>query len=139
MNQVSVSSAQNFGSAIALSGDTLLVGAHSTSNGLGAVYVGSPYVFVRQSDGSWSLEATLTASDSDASSNYLYFGRTVALAENTAVVGATGHGSNCGAAYVYTRDEVTNVWTESAKLVPDNCVSNHYFGSTLDVEKSFSR
>ncbi|EJK61616.1 hypothetical protein THAOC_17864, partial [Thalassiosira oceanica] len=136
VDEVSVSSTsggstQHFGTSIALSGDTLLVGAYGTGSA-GAPFVGSAHVFVRQDSGFWTLEANLTASDYGGGGNRLgedlYFGRKVALIDNTAVIGATGYvqvgssgyRSNCGAAYVFNRNGTA--WTESKKLVPNDCL-----------------
>ena len=101
-----------FGRSVALDGDTVLVGApdhdHSGKNG-----AGSAYVFVRSGE-AWTQQAMLTASDAASGD---YFGVSVALDGDTAVVGARrndGAGTNAGAAYVFVR--TGEVWTEQAKL-----------------------
>jgi FG-GAP repeat protein len=88
----------NFGNAVALSGNTAVIGAPSDSD-LGAAS-GSAYVFTR-SGTSWSQQAKLTAADG-ASVDLL--GISVALSGTTAVVGAIGNdarGNSAGAAYVF--------------------------------------
>jgi len=83
-----------FGSSVAVSGDTAVVGARSDDTS--ARFAGSAYVFVR-SGGLTSQQAHLFASDgaySDA------FGVSVAVSGDTAVVGAwlddTSAGANAG-------------------------------------------
>ena len=99
------------GSSVALSGDTALVGAIF---GDGAVAgSGSAYVFVR-SGTTWSQQAKLTASDAAVSDS---FGESVALSEDTALVGASGDddaGTHSGSAYVFVRSGTT--WSQQAKL-----------------------
>ena len=52
-----------FGSSVAISGDTMVVGARSEfGNGQGFAYAGAAYVFVR-SGTNWNLQAILKASN----------------------------------------------------------------------------
>ena len=87
-----------FGYAVALSGDTALVGAPGNDDA--GSDSGSAYVFVR-SGTSWIQQAKLTASDAATRD---IFGISVALSGDTALVGAGGNddaGSGSGSAYVY--------------------------------------
>jgi hypothetical protein len=80
-----------FGSSVAISGNTALVGAP------GAFAGGATYVFVGNS-GVWSLQQELNASDGDS------FGSSVSISGNTALIGAAGTtGGNLlqGAAYIF--------------------------------------
>src|SRR6185436_14116419 len=90
------------GKAVALSGDTVLVGAPADNVG-SVVNQGSAYVF-RRSSGVWSQEAQLLAPDGQGGDA---FGSTVALEGDVAVVGApfadTNAGLNAGAIYVFRR------------------------------------
>ncbi len=80
------SGSQIFGESVAISGDTVVVGApYTTVNG--NAYEGAAYVFVKPASG-WQnikLVATLTASDGQAS---YHFGNSVAISGDTIVVGA---------------------------------------------------
>jgi hypothetical protein len=102
-----------FGDAVALSGDTALVGA-PYHDAAGAPEVGAAYVFTR-SGGSWTQQAELSASDAAGQDQ---FGVAVALSGDTALVGALNHDSggveNAGAAYVFTRSGAS--WTQQATL-----------------------
>jgi hypothetical protein len=84
----------DFGSSVSLSGNTALIGAVGTNNNQGEAYV-----FVRSS-GAWSFQAELTAPGGAAGD---YFGSSVSLSGNTAVIGAynkTISNVEQGAAYV---------------------------------------
>ena len=102
----------NFGYSVALSGDTALVGANNDDIGANEDQ-GSVYVFTRTGS-FWNLQQKLTASDGAAND---YFGRSVALSGDTALVGASSADvvyDDQGAAYVFTRSGTT--WTQQAKL-----------------------
>jgi hypothetical protein len=107
-----------FGVSVALSGDTAIVGAWF-DNPAGD-FSGSAYVFTR-SGSSWTQQAKLTAADAAASD---YFGVSVALSGDTAVVG-----THAGAAYIFTRSGST--WTQQAKLVAANGAGNNSLGSSV--------
>jgi len=117
-----------FGVAVAISGDTLLVGAmfnDDTKSDAGAAYV-----FVR-SGTSWTQQAKLLAADA-ASSKQL--GISVALSGDTALVGAVedaDHGKRSGAAYVFVRSDTS--WTQQAKLTAADGAALDQFGISLSV------
>ena len=97
----------NFGDSVAISGDTALVGAvYDDDNGSSS---GSAYIYQRQADGSWGETSKLTASDG---AEYDYFGDSVAISGDTALVGAYGNddnGSPTGSAYIYDIYNVINL------------------------------
>jgi len=101
-----------FGVAVALDGDTAVIGAFGDDDKGSAS--GSAYVFLRTGT-TWALEAKLNAADGVANDN---FGRSVAIAGNTVIVGSPNDddtATNSGSAYVFTRMGTT--WTQEAKLV----------------------
>jgi len=112
----------SFGRAVAISGDTAVVGAYEHVDGRGAAYV-----FVR-SGGTWTQQAKLFAVDAAKND---YFGWSVAVSGDTAVVGAHGDNSYAGSAYVYTRSN--GAWTEQQKLVSSDPAAKD-FGYSVAVE-----
>ena len=114
---------QSFGWSVALDGDTALIGVpEDSSNGQRK---GSAYVFSR-SGSSWSREEKLTAADAAEIDE---FGRSVALAGDTALVGAPfddDAGDASGSAYVFTRSDGT--WGQEAKLTASDAVAGDDFG-----------
>jgi hypothetical protein len=134
---------QRFGASLAISGDTLVVGAPwESSNAMGvngdqrsilAPTSGAAYVFVRNGT-SWTQQAYLKASNTRANT---YFGYSVAISGDTIVVGAGGESSsakgvngnqadtrvpNAGAAYVFVRNAGT--WSQQAYLKASNTPSS---------------
>ena len=117
----------SFGRSVALDGDTALIGAHGDHYDNG-VSIGSAYVFTHNA-GVWTEQPKLIASDAASRD---YFGRSVALDGDTALIGATGdddNGMNTGSAYVFTRS--AGEWTEQAKLTASDAASADHFGGAV--------
>ena len=120
------SAGDNFGKALALSGDTALIGAYYDDNN--GVDAGSAYVFTRTGD-TWTQQAKLLAADGTENDN---FGDSVSLDGATALVGATRDNSFTGAAYVFVRTEET--WTQQAKLLATDAQTYKYFGQSVALD-----
>jgi uncharacterized repeat protein (TIGR01451 family) len=140
-----------FGHSVAISGDTVVVGAFlEDSNATGvdgnqgdnsATESGAAYVFVR-SGSSWSQQAYLKASNTGTSDR---FGWSVAISGDTAVVGAFDEDSNAtgvdgsqadalndaGAAYVFVRSGSS--WSQQAYLKASNTGEEDLFGWSVAV------
>ena len=86
---------------VSIYGDTIVVGAIAEKQMTGAVYI-----FTR-SGSEWTLQQRLTADDSAANN---FFGYSVAISQDTLVVGATAQNNYTGAAYVFMRTD--NKWTQ---------------------------
>jgi len=126
-----------FGRALAMSGDTLLVGAPAESS-----HAGAAYVFVR-AGGGWSQQARLVASNGELGDG---FGSAVAIDGDTIVVGASGERSasrgvngdpsdngaeSAGAAYVFARTGTS--WTQQAYLKASDAARGQMFGTSVAV------
>jgi len=104
-----------FGVSVAISGDTVVVGAPLATIGQNQ-YQGAAYVFVKPPTG-WkdmTQVAKLTASNGEASDE---FGNSVAISGNTIVVG-NGQGSE-GGAYVFTKPR--GGWRSGKEAVELSC------------------
>ncbi|MCH7226909.1 Ig-like domain-containing protein [Haloferula sp. A504] len=114
-----------FGAAVAIDGDTLLVGA-PRANLPGAPRSGRAFVFRRQL-GNWTAGETLVAADNRVNvfvlNDFERFGESLDIEGDTVVVGSPGanldagiSGRNYGAAYVFTRDSFTDPFVELLRL-----------------------
>ncbi len=144
--------ADEFGSAVAVSGDTIVVGApgeDSLASGVNgdqsdnsAGDVGAAYVFVR-SGTTWTQQAYLKASNPDANDR---FGGAVAIAGDTIVIGASGESSgstgvngtesdnskvDAGAAYVFVRSGTS--WSQQAYLKGSTAAAFDQFGCSVAI------
>lgn len=119
-----------FGGSVALSsyGTTVLVGAdYTTVNG--NTDQGAAYVFT-EIDGTWRQRAELTALDGQSLD---LFGSAVALSSNgnAALVGAHGHLTYRGAAYVFTASG--SQWTQTAELTASDGSQYDEFGTSIGL------
>ena len=141
-----------FGHSVAISGETIVVGAPSDSIGITGrdrflwFGTGAVYVFMR-SGTSWAQQAYLKASNRDlqpGTSPIERFGASVALSGNTLAIGApdedgsaTGVNGNqadnsapgSGAVYVFTR--AGGAWSQQAYVKASNTNTSDQFGSSV--------
>lgn len=142
----------SFGASVAISGDTVVVGAYGErSNATGvngdqsdnsAVDAGAAYIFVRNGT-TWSQQAYLKASNTDAGD---FFGYSVSLSDDTVVVGAQFESSNAkgingdqgdnsasqaGAAYIFVRNGTT--WSQQAYMKASNTDASDSFGVSVAI------
>jgi len=119
-----------FGTSVAISSDTVVIGARGDNT-----ESGSAYVFTR-SGSTWTQQQKLTASDAHAEDQ---FGTSVAISGDTVVIGALedeyGAGSRAGSAYVFTTNGST--WTLQEKIISSNVDTNDYFGSSVAISGDY--
>lgn len=121
-----------FGNAVAVSGDTAVVGAASEEDSSGGSSQGAVYVFARTSTG-WAQQQKLTA---NPVINGAEFGHVVDISGNTIVVGAwretVGTTDTQGAAYVFVRSGST--WTQQARLLASDGDFLDEFGAAVAID-----
>jgi hypothetical protein len=147
-----------FGYSLAVSGDTMVVGASGESSNQttitngdtasadnSASYAGAVYIF-RRTGVNWAQEAYLKAPNAEA---YDYFGDSVAVSGDTVAVGASAEDSNqttitngdtasadnsasgAGAVYIFRRTGVN--WAQESYLKAPNAGTADSFGSSVAV------
>ncbi|MBN8459768.1 MAG: hypothetical protein J0M04_18210 [Verrucomicrobia bacterium] len=140
----------DFGRSVAISGDTVVVGAMNEDSGTTGINStpdgsapgsGAAYVFVR-SGATWAQQAYLKASNTGSADG---FGCSVAISGDTVVVGALYESSSTtginstpdegarrsGAAYVFFRSGAT--WSQQAYIKPSNTRAYDGFGHSVAV------
>ncbi len=112
-----------FGNSVNIDGDNIIVGAEADNTA--STNSGSAYLF-RYVNSSWDQEAKMTASDGGQND---FYGSSVALSGDTAVIGASGDRNGDGSAYV------NNVSTEDCNEngVSDTCDINA--GTSYDCDE----
>ena len=121
-----------FGIAIAIDGDTVLVGAPRDDEN--APDSGAAYVFRRVGE-VWRQETILRTPDSAEGDN---FGWSVALDGDRALIGAPFHDSekpDGGGAYIFERSG--NVWNEAQRLLPNDPFLGAWFGRAVGIAGDF--
>jgi hypothetical protein len=141
-----------FGYSVAISGDTIVVGApfenggatgvNGDQNNVSAIESGAAYVFVR-SGNTWTQQAYLKASNTGPADQ---FGASVAISGDTIVVGAPLEDSanpatpsdnsrfDSGAVYVFARTGTT--WTPQGYLKASNPGVGDFFGVSVSVSNA---
>lgn len=123
-------SGDKFGCAVAIDGNTILVGAELNGHS-GVLGAGAAFVFVRNGD-TWSQQAKLVAPDAAA---YDLFGHSVALCDDTAVMGAINNNSNgiirVGSAYVFLRSGTS--WSMQSELIASDALTQDKLGSAVAI------
>ncbi|MDX1958059.1 MAG: putative Ig domain-containing protein [Leptospiraceae bacterium] len=153
-----VSDNDDYGVSVAISADTIIVGASNEdsnqstiTNGTTAssneslIESGAAYVYKRIGS-IWTQEAFLKAPNVSGST---FFGEEVSVFNDTIVVNSLGERSNqttitngttassnfsapsAGAAYVFKR--TTSVWVQEAYLKPSNVEAGDFFGTSVSV------
>ncbi|MEO8296090.1 MAG: choice-of-anchor B family protein [Gemmatimonadota bacterium] len=112
-----------FGSAIALQGDQLFVGASQADSSRGEVFVFQP-----DSTGKWTQAAKLKPARLDVRARV---GNSLAVSGKELFVGAPG-AMRTGEVFVFKADSTGN-WTESERLLPFSGAINQSFGSSIAV------
>jgi sugar lactone lactonase YvrE len=88
---------------------------------------GAAYVFVCSAAGAWSQQAELTAPDG---AEFAYFGNSVSVSGNTAVIGAEGKAGQ-GAAYVFVLG--AGGWGVQQEMTDPGGLANDNFGVSVSV------
>lgn len=147
-----------FGHAVAISGTTIVVGAHQESSKArgvnknqsdnSAAKSGAAYVFTRNVGKKWKQQAYLKASNTGTGDG---FGRSVAISGDSVLIGAYGEDSNArgvkgnqlnnslvdsGAAYIYGRS--SKKWSQKYYLKSSNAGKNHRFGMSAAIDANIS-
>jgi hypothetical protein len=116
-----------FGRSFSISNESLIIGAYGDDTGRG-----SAYVFKRQGT-SWLQETKLVASDSATGD---YFGYSVSIDGDYAVITAPGDDSYRGSVYVFKRSGST--WTQIAKLIASDGAAEDVFGISVSLRGEYA-
>jgi hypothetical protein len=124
-----------FGYSVSISGQYALVGALYDDD-LGNKS-GSAYIFYKDEGGtdSWGEKVKIKSSGGTADD---WFGHSVFISSDTAIVGAPGQEVGgiqaSGAAYIFYKDEGgADIWGQKAKLTASDAAFGDYFGFSVSI------
>lgn len=118
-----------FGISVAIDGDYAIIGAGGDDDQ--GSYSGSAYIFKRNTKG-WYQQAKLLASDGMEGD---WFGTSVSILDDRAIVGATGTDSG-GTAYVFKLSGST--WDEEDKLIATDAGGDKSFGISVFLDGDYA-
>jgi FG-GAP repeat len=110
----------NFGSAVALSGTTAVIGAPGTSALAGAAYI------YERSGVTWKRQPALADPGATTGDN---FGGAVASSGTTVAIGAAGTAGQAGAVYLY--GQAGGIWRPRATLADPAAAAGDSFGGSV--------
>ena len=119
---------ERFGTSVAISGDTAIVGASDAAES--GVACGAAYVFERNGD-TWDQQDKLVPGDGAPGD---LFGVSVDISDDTAIVGARqddDKGDVSGSAYIFRREGVS--WFQQTKLVAPDGAEHDYLGISVAI------
>lgn len=130
-----------FGTSVAISGHTLVVGAYAEASRSAGVQAdpsdnslsnaGAVYVFERDPS-AWSQVAYVKPSDTSSGQ---FFGVEVAIEGDTFVAAASGEVSGAGAVYIFGRSG--NTWSQEARLTASNGRPSDHFGGSIALSSEY--
>ena len=115
----------NFSTSVAISGNYAIVGAPGNDDD--GDRSGSAYIFALDG-GIWAEQAKLTAKDGEGGD---FYGRSVSIDGDWAIVSSHHDDVWSGSAYIYQRDGKN--WKEQGKLDPGDGEANDSFGFSVDI------
>jgi len=127
-----------FGSSVSISDTYAIVGAffedHNAAGGSFMDAAGSAYVFERDGGGSWNQVQKIVASDRFAGD---FFGNSISISGNYAIVAAALADGFFGSAYVFERDGGGN-WNQVQKIFASDRAWNDVFGGTVSISGNYA-
>lgn len=137
-----------FGKSIAIHGDYAIVGSeYENAAGGSPNSSGAAYIFTKGHNESigWRFLKKLVASDGSSGD---YFGTSVSISDNYAVIGANGKSwiadgntpvYRAGAAYIFKKDgSGVDSWSEVKKLVASNHEEGDGFGTSVAISDDYA-
>ena len=136
------SSDDQFGGAVAVSGDYAIVGADWEDGDSGDTVpsAGAAYIFKNDGSGSWSQIQVLHASNMETLD---YFGTSVAIDDDCAIIGAEYEDGDenlktfSGAAYIFRNDGNDN-WTEEYLLRASDAEETDHYGGAVGISGDYA-
>lgn len=112
-----------FGEAVDISKDYAIIGT-----GFGFEGIGAFYIYKKQNN----LWQKMTLIKNVSNTKFSYFGKSVAINEQYAVVGAYGENDDAGVVYVYRRDG--DSWDLMSTTSLPDLIEEDFFGISVDLD-----
>ncbi len=120
-----------FGDAIAISDNYILIGAYGADSSRGDVYL-----YIKGTGATWTAYSGNPITPSTRTINDL-FGSAVAISGDDLIIGARGNNNTTGAVYVFKKNDETNLWEESQKIIASDGAYNDQFGESISASGNY--
>jgi hypothetical protein len=124
LNAAGIARGDAFGSAVAIDGNTAVIGAMFKNT------TGRAFIFKDNGAGDWLQFDAFAGDDTMPGDD---FGYSVDVSGNTAIIGAWQNNASRGAAYIF-RDAGAAGWVQIGKLTADDAMPNDRFGVSVAIE-----
>lgn len=124
----------NFGYRVDIYGDYAIVGSRNALVIENSSRSGEAYIF-HKDNGVWKQQDRLIPNDGEEDD---YFGASVAINDDFAVVGAWGDdvGADASQGSVYIFSRVGEVWSQQNKITASDGLANDFFGYSVDISNT---
>jgi hypothetical protein len=132
-----VSGGDRFGDSVSIDGDYAIVGATGDDD-LGPNF-GAAYIYERSFGNTWAYKQKIKSSS--PSSNAFsgdFFGGSVSIDGDYAIVGASGEFNNTGAVYIYKRNQSNGNWEDETKITASDGVDLDFFGRSVSISGDYA-
>lgn len=126
-----VTQSSKYGAAVAMDGDTVVVGAPEAIKNGSAVSCGAAFVYDPSNQSSTLSLRRYTRLDPPSCALPMSFGAAVAVSASHIAVGAksdASRGTNTGAVFLWSRNNATQAWEYAVKLTAADGQASDYFG-----------
>ena len=120
-----------FGDAIAISDDYILVGAYGADSNSG-----DAYLYIKGTGATWTAYSGNPITPSIRTADDL-FGSAVAISGDDLIIGAQGNNNTTGAVYIFKKNDETNLWEESQKIIASDGAYNDRFGESISASGNY--
>jgi len=120
-----------FGDAVAISDDYILIGARGADSSRG-----DAYLYTKGTGATWTAYSGNPITPTLRTSND-FFGCAVAISGDTLIIGAEGDNNKTGAIYIFEKNDETELWEESQKLLASDGNANDQFGEVISTDGSY--
>jgi len=110
------------GSSISISGDYIIIGTPFSDSTKGSAYI------FRKKGNNWIESQKLRSSNSIVGA---YFGSSVSIYKDRAIIGALGENFWVGSAYIFKREGTT--WIEEQNITASDGAALNYFGIAVSI------
>lgn len=118
-----------FGNSVAIGENYIVVGDQAKTSNTGQIFI-----YEKTGTNSWTAYANNPVT-ADATNTQDFFGSSVAVTDDSVIVGALGDNNKKGAVYIFQKDVDTGVWEQTQKIFASDGLANDQFGESISASE----